>query len=104
KAILLMRASAKEPPQLSQLTIGGVQVLKDESKSGTSYWAEHGKYAVLAGERTVMEDLLSRLDGKTSGAASLGQSAAYQEAQTNLGGGLIEFFLRIADLRNFADD
>ena len=104
KAILLMRASAKEPPQLSQVTIGGVQVLKDESKGGTSYWAEHGKYAVLAGERTVMEDLLSRLDGKAAGAASLGQSAAYQEAQANLGSGLMEFFLRIPDLKNFAED
>jgi hypothetical protein len=104
KAILLMRASAKEPPQLSQVTIGGVQVLKDESKGGTSYWAEHGKYAVLAGERTVMEDLLGRLDGKAAGAASLGQSAAYQEAQTNLGSGLMEFFLRIPDLKNLAED
>jgi hypothetical protein len=104
KAIVLMRASAKEPPQISQVTIGGVQVLKDEGKGGTSYWAEHGKYAVLAGERTVMEDLLSRLDGKVAGAASLGQSAAYQEAQGNLGSGLIEFFLRIPDLKNLADD
>jgi hypothetical protein len=104
KAIVLMRASAKEPPRLSEVTIGGVQVLKDEGKSGATYWAEHGKYAVLAGERTVMEDLLSRLDGKASGAASLGQSAAYQEAQGNLGGGLIEFFLRIPDLKNLAED
>ncbi len=104
KAIVLMRASAKEPPRLSEVTIGGVQVLKDEGKSGTSYWAEHGKYAVLAGERTVMEDLLSRLDGKAAGAASLGQSAAYQEAQGNLGGGLIEFFLRIPDLKTLAED
>jgi hypothetical protein len=104
KAILLMRAGAKEPPQLSQVTIGGVQVLKDESKSGTTYWAEHGKYAVLAGERTVMEDLLGRLDGKAVGTASLGQSAAYQEAQANLGSGLMEFFLRIPDLKNLAED
>jgi len=104
KAIVLMRASAKEPPRLSEVTIGGVQVLKDEGKSGATYWAEHGKYAVIAGERPVMEDLLSRLDGKASGAASLGQSAAYQEAQGNLGGGLIEFFLRIPDLKNLAED
>ena len=103
KAILLMRASAKEPPRLSQVTIGGVPVLKDEGKSGATYWAEHGKYAVIAGERTVMEDLLGRLDGKASGAASLGQSAAYQEAQANLGSGLIEFFLRIPDLKNLAE-
>jgi len=104
KAILLMRASAKEPPRLSQVTIGGVPVLKDEGKSGATYWAERGKYAVIAGERTVMEDLLGRLDGKAAGAASLGQSAAYQEAQASLGSGLIEFFLRIPDLKNLAED
>ena len=104
KAMLLMRASSKQPQQLSQVTIGGVQVLKSEGEGSTSYWAEHGKYAVLAGERTVMEDLLSRLDGKAAGAASLGQSAAYREAQTNLGSGLMEFFLRIPDLKTFADD
>lgn len=104
KAMLLMRASTKEPLQISQVTIAGVQVIKSEGKGSTSYWAEHGKYAVLAGERTVMEDLLSRLDGKAAGAASLGQSAAYREAQTNLGGGLMEFFLKIPDLKTFADD
>src|SRR6266581_690277 len=64
----------------------------------------HGMYAVSAGEQTVMEDLLSRLDGKVSGAASLAQSAAYQEARANLGSGLIEFFLRIPDLKNLAAD
>jgi hypothetical protein len=104
KAILRLRAGEKEAPRLSQVTIGGVQVLKAEGKSGATYWAEHGKYAVSAGERTVMEDILSRLDGKISGAASLTQSAAYQEAQANLGSGLLEFFLRIPDLEKLAAD
>jgi len=104
KAILLLRMQAKEGPQLSQMNIGGVQVLKSEGKSGVSYWADHGKYAVSAGERTVMEDILGRLDGKISGAASLAQSAAYQEAKGNLGGGLLEFFLRVPDLKNLAAD
>jgi len=93
-----------EAPQLSQITIGEAQVLKAEGKNGVSYWAEHGKYAVSAGERFVMEDILGRLDGKASGGASLAQSAAYQEAQGNLGGGLLEFFLRVADLEKFAAD
>ena len=104
KAILRMRTDEKEAPRLSQVTIGGVQVLKAEGKSGATYWAEHGKYAVSAGERFVMEEILGRLDGKVSGAASLTQSAAYQEAQANLGSGLIEFFLRIPDLENLAAD
>jgi len=104
KAILRMRADAKEPPRISQVIIGGVQVLKAEGKSGVSYWAEHGKYAVSAGERSVMEEILGRLDGKVAGAASLTQSAAYQEAQANLGSGLLEFFLRIPDLEKLAAD
>src|SRR5260370_15061536 len=51
-----------------------------------------------------MEDILGCVDGKVSGAASLAQSAAYQEAQANLGSGLLEFFLRIPDLKNLAAD
>src|SRR5713101_4024275 len=104
KAILLLRMQAKEGPQLSQMNIGGVQVLKSEGKSGVSYWADHGKYAVSAGARTVMEDILGRLDGKITGGASMAQSAAYQEAKGNLGGGLLEFFLRVPDLKNLAAD
>ncbi len=104
KAILRLRAGEKEMPRLSQITIGGVQVLKAEGKNGATYWAEHGKYAVSAGERSVMEDILGRLDGKISAATSLAQSAAYQEAHANLGSGLLEFFLRIPDLTNLAAD
>ena len=104
KAILRLRAGEKEVPRLSQVTIGGVQVLKAEGRSGVSYWAEHGKYAISAGERSVMEEILGRLEGKVSGAASLTQSTAYQEAQANLGSGLLEFFLRIPDLERLAAD
>jgi len=104
KAILLLRMQEKEAPQLSQVNIGGVQVLKSESKTGATFWAEHGKYAVGAGERSVVEEILGRLDGKVSGAASLAQSAAYQEAKGNLGSGLLEFFLRVPDLKNLAAD
>lgn len=104
KALLRMRAQAKEAAVLSQVTIGGVQALKSESKGGVTYWAEHGKYAVSASEQSVVEDILSRLDGKVSGATTLAQSAAYQEAKANLGSGLLEFFLAVPDLKNLAAD
>jgi hypothetical protein len=104
RAVLRMEASEKEMPRISQITIGGVQVTKVEFKTGVNYWAEHGKFMVSAGERSVMEEILGRLDGKVFGAASLAQSAAYQEAQANLGSGLLEFFLRIPDLEKFAAD
>jgi len=104
KAIFLLHMQEKEAPQISQVNIGGVQVLKSESKTGATYWAERGKYAAGAGERSVMEEILGRLDRTVSGAASLAQSAAYQEARGNLGGGLLEFFLRVPDLKNLAAD
>jgi len=104
KAVLRLRAEEKETPRLSQITIGKVAVLKVERKTGVTYWAEQGKYAVSAGERSVMEELLGRLESKSAGAASLAQSSAYQEAQPILGGGVLEFFLRIPDLKEFAAD
>ncbi len=104
KAILRLRAEDKENPRISQIAIGNVQVLKVEHKSSVTYWAENGKYGVSASERSVMEELLGRLEAKTPGAASLAQSAAYQEAQPILGSGLLEFFLRIPDLKDLAAD
>jgi hypothetical protein len=102
KAILRARAQEKEVPNLSQLTLAGVPVLQSEGKSGATYWAEHGKYAVSAGERAGMEEILARLDGKSSTAASLVQSAAYQEAQPIAGSGVLEFFVGVPDLKELA--
>jgi hypothetical protein len=104
RAILRMRSEEKEMPRLSQVAIAGIQVLKVERKTGSSYWAENGKYAVGTSEAAVMEDLLGRMGGKTTGASSLSQSAAYQEAQPIVGSGVLEFFLRIPDLKEFAQD
>jgi hypothetical protein len=102
KAILRMRAPEKDMPTVSQVTIGGVPVLKVEGKNGVTYWADHGKYAVSASERYVMEEILGRLDGKSAAAASLAQSPAYQEAQPIAGSGVLEFFVGIPDLKELA--
>jgi len=99
KAVLRMRSAAKEPPRVSQVTLAGVPVLKIENKTNSSYWAENGKYAVGAGEAAVMEELLNRLENKAPQAASLAQSAAYQESQPGTGRGVLEFFLRVPDLK-----
>lgn len=103
KAAVRMRAGEKELPNLSQVTLAGVQVLKIQHKSSVNYWAEFGKYAIAADESSVMEEILGRLDGKGS-AASLAQLAAYQEAQPIVGSGVLEFFVRIPNLRDFASD
>ena len=104
KAILRLRAQQKEMPQISQITLAGVPVLKAESKNGVTYWADAGKYAVSAGEGTVMEEILGRLGRKPSAASSLAQSAAYQEAQPLAGSGILEFFVRIPELKDLATD
>ena len=104
KAVLSLRSSEKEVPQLSQMTIAGVPVLKVQRKTSTTYWIEHGKYAVSANEPAVLEEILGRLAGKTSSAAALTDSPAYKEAHSVLGSGQVEFFLRVSELKNLAPD
>jgi hypothetical protein len=105
EAMTRLRAQGKDAPQLSQITIAGVPALRVDNKTDTpTYWVEHGKYAAGATERSVLEELLPRLEGKAPAAASLAQSAAYQEAQPLLGGGLLEFFIRIPNLKTLIPD
>jgi hypothetical protein len=104
KAVLSLRSSEKEAPQISQMTIAGVSVLKVQRKTGTTYWVEHNKYAVSANEPAVLEEILNRLAGKPSSSAALTDSAAYKEAHSVLGSGQAEFFLRVPDLKNLASD
>jgi hypothetical protein len=102
KAVLSLRANEKEVPQISQVTVAGVSALKVQRKSGTTYWVEHDKYAVSATETTVLEEILNRLAGKSVSSGTLADSAAYKEAQTVLGKGQLEFFLRVPDLKGLA--
>jgi hypothetical protein len=101
KTVLRFRSQEKEPPQISTITVAGAPALKIERKDSVTYWTERGKYAVSSSELGVLEEILARLDGKTSG-SSLAQSAAYQEAQPLFHGGLLEFFLRIPQFKDFA--
>lgn len=103
KTILRFRSQEKEQPQVSQITVAGAPALKIERKDSVTYWTDHGKYAVSAGDLRVLEDLLSRLDGKAA-AASLGQVPAYQEARSLLHGGVLEFFLGVPQLKEFVPD
>jgi hypothetical protein len=103
KAVLRLRGSETDIPKLTQVTVAGVSALKVERKSGVTYWAENGKYAASASELLVFEEILNRLNGKSSG-ASLAQSEAFQEAKPQLSGGVLEFFLGIRDLTGLAGD
>jgi hypothetical protein len=104
KAVLRMRGQEKEMPKLSEINLAGVPVLKVERTTGVTYWVEHGKYAASANERSVLEEVITRLEGKSAGAASLAQSEAYKEAQPHLGGGVIEFFAHLPNLKTITPD
>jgi len=101
KTILRLRAAGAQIPKLTPLAVAGVSALKIERKSGVNYWAETGKFAVSASELPVFEEILNRLAGKGD-SSSLSQSAAYQEAKPLLATGLLEFFLRVPEIKNFA--
>jgi hypothetical protein len=103
KTVLRLRSQEKDASQISTITIAGAPALKVAGKDGNTYWTERGKYAVGAAELGVFEEILARLDGKSTG-SSLAQTAAYQEAQLQLQGGLLEFFLRVPQLKEFAPD
>ncbi|MFI5098063.1 MAG: hypothetical protein ACHQT6_08850 [Candidatus Acidiferrales bacterium] len=100
KTILRLRAADAQILKLTPLTAAGVSALKIERKSGVNYWAETGKFAVSASELPVFEEILNCLAGK-GGSSSLAQSAAYQEAKPLLATGLLEFFLRVPEIKNF---
>jgi hypothetical protein len=101
KAVLRLRSQEKEQPKISQITIGGSPVLRIERKDGVTFWGEHGKYAVSAGDPRVFEEIAMRLDAKPA-TGSLAQTAAYQEAGPLVGGGVLEFFLRVSQLKDLA--
>jgi hypothetical protein len=104
KAVLRTRGQERDLPQISQITIAGVPALKVDRKESTTYWVEHGRYAASASERSVLEDILARLERQGSDSSSLAQSPAYKEAQSQLGGGVIEFFAGIPSLKGLAPD
>ena len=98
KAVLRMRGADTDIPKISEVTMAGVPALKIERKSSVNYWAETGKFAVSAQDKSVFEIILNRLNGKGSG-SSVADSAAYREAKPLLAGGILELFFRVPDLK-----
>lgn len=103
RAVLRMRASGTDIPKMTELSVGGVPSLKVERKSGTTYWAETGKFVVSASEPSVFEEVLKRVTAKSAG-SSLADSDAYREAKPLLIGGLVEFFLRVPQIKEMTGD
>jgi hypothetical protein len=104
KTAMRLRASQKELPKVSAVTLAGIPALKIVEKDSTTYWAEDGRYAISANEAEVFEHLVSLLEGKTAQTAPLTQTAAYQEARPIVGTGVLEFFLRVPDVKEFVSE
>jgi hypothetical protein len=101
KAVTHMRSEETDIPKLLPVTVGGVSALKIQRKSGVTYWAETGKYAVSANELSVFEEILKRLNAKPV-STSLADTEEFQEARPLLGNGILEFFLRIPDAKTLS--
>ena len=102
EAVLGLRSQDRDLPKISQIIVADIPALKIERVKGTTYWVETGKYATSANERSVLEEILPRLLGKSSSSASLAQSAAYQEALPLLKGGLLEFYFAIPNAKDLS--
>jgi hypothetical protein len=104
KLLLQVRTNETEPPKISTATIAGMSVIKIERKNGTTYWADDGKYTFSASEPTVLEQISAWTKHATPEAARLSQTAALREAGDLLKGGVAEFFVNFASVRELDSD
>jgi hypothetical protein len=105
-ANLLLRArmSEKDPPKASATTLAGIPAIKLERATGTSYWAEDGKYAFTASEPRVFEQIAAWTKHAIPDAAALSQTAAYKEAGDLPRGGLLDLFFHFPSVKELAGD
>jgi hypothetical protein len=98
RLLLQVRMNEKDPPKISAATIAGISAIKIERKDGATFWADHGKYTLVAREPAVFEEISAWTKHATPEAATLSQTAAYGEAGDLLKGGLAEFFFHFPDI------
>ena len=104
KLLLRTRMNEKDAAKISATTIAGISAIKMERKSGTSYWAEDGKYAFSAYEPVVFEQIAAWAKHTPPVSAGLQQTAAYREAGDVLKGGAVEFFFHFPSIREMTWD
>jgi len=129
KALLRFRSQEKFPPKMTPIMIAGVPAQKVEHKNETDYWVEKGKYFIMSGEVSVVQQILSRFASgapsptslippdqasesekivarTTPGAPpmSLGSVPAFKEANPLFGNGIFEFFLNVSGAIKLAED
>jgi len=104
KLLLRVRMNEKDPPKISAATVAGIPAIKIERKDSTTYWAEEGRYTLIAREPAVFEDISAWTRHAPAEVARLSQAAAYREAGDLLKGGLAEFFFRFPSIREMTWD
>src|SRR5439155_8790053 len=104
KLLLRARMGEKDAPRISTTTIAGISAMKMERKTGTSYWAEDGKYAFTASEPAVFEQIAAWTGHAGPQSAGLALTAAYREAGDLLKGGVVEFFFHFPSIREMTGD
>lgn len=100
KLLVQMRKHEKEPPEISATSIAGIPAIKVQRKTGTSYWAEDGKYAFSASEPAVFEQIGAWARQTAPADGGLSQTAAYREASDLLKDGVLEAYFRIASIKD----
>jgi hypothetical protein len=98
RLLLQARMNEKDPPKISAATMAGISAIKIERKGGATFWADDGKYTLVASEPAVFEKISAWTKHATPEAATLSQTAAYREAGELLKGGLMEFFFHLPDI------
>jgi hypothetical protein len=102
KIILQMQThQPKDPPQITPLIINGVPAIEIKQKDSVTYAAQTGKYAVLSGEKLVLEGMLKRLlnPGSVAAEKTLASNEAFREARASIApNGILDFFVRVPDL------
>ena len=90
---------AKDAPVVSAVKLQGVSATRKESPESVSFRAEVGSWRVEAGRQSLMEDLISRLQGGTAPAGGFMQSALYQSSRKfSADNPVAEFFVEIPDV------
>src|SRR5258708_6895783 len=105
-AKLLLRAGSRggEPAKITQTTLAGIAAMKIENKSGTSYWAEDGKYAYGASEPAVFEQIVAWSKHAAPEAGWLAKTPGYKDAGEILKGGVAQFYLQVPSVKQFWAD
>ena len=100
KLLVQMRKHEKEPPEISATSIAGIPAIKVQRKTGTSYWAEDGRFAFTASDPAVFEQIGAWARQTAPADGGLSQTAAYREANDLLKNSVLEVFFHIPSIKD----